>query len=144
MRHPPNNQPIRQKTPDEEVAEKVFNVGCLSVIVLIAVVLIFSSIQSALETPEQKAAKQTQELNRWFGSASHIDCEYHLKEQLRDPNSYQKGGNFITPPSKDGKTRLITWKFRSKNGFGGYTAATAMCLISKEDGGKVVASVISD
>ena len=137
----PKNKPSKPKTPEEQAAEKVFNVGCLGLIVLFAVIWIFSSIQSAIETPEQKAAKQAQVLNEWFESGSDISCENHLKEQLRDPNSYERDGEFTTP-TNDGKKRIITWKFRSKNGFGGYAPAIGMCLVTKENGGTVKATVL--
>ena len=93
------------------------------------------------ETPAQKAAKKEQVLNEWFESGSDISCENHLKEQLRDPNSYERDGEFTTP-TNDGKKRIITWKFRSKNGFGGYAPAIGMCLITKENGGTVKATVL--
>jgi hypothetical protein len=117
--------------------------GCLIglgvIFILVCLVGLIGSITDMMETPQQKAAREAQE---WFGSASHISCENHLKEQLRDPDSYERNGDFIGTPSKDGKTRMITWDFRSKNGFGGYTPATAMCLISKENGGTVEATVL--
>lgn len=116
-------------------------IGCGGVILLIAVFGLIGSISNMMETPEQKAAKQAQVLNEWFESGSDISCENHLKEQLRDPNSYERDGDFTTP-TNDGKKRIITWKFRSKNGFGGYTPAIGMCLITKENGGTVKATVL--
>lgn len=135
----------KPKTPEEEqleaLSKKVFNIGCGGFIGLIAVVWIFSAIQSAIETPEQKAAKQAQVLNEWFLSGSDISCEGHLKEQLRDPNSYERDGDFTTPSNND-KERIVTWKFRSKNGFGGLTNGIGMCLVTKKDGGTVKATVL--
>jgi hypothetical protein len=135
----------KPKTPEEEqleaLSKKVFNIGCGGFIGLIAVVWIFSAIQSAVETPEQKAAKQAQVLNEWFLSGSDISCEEHLKEQLRDPKSYERDGDFTTPSNND-KERIVTWKFRSKNGFGGLTNGIGMCLVTKKDGGTVKATVL--
>jgi Na+-translocating ferredoxin:NAD+ oxidoreductase RnfG subunit len=116
-------------------------IGCGATILLIAVLGLIGSISSMMETPEQKAEKKAQVLNEWFESGSDISCESHLKEQLRDPNSYERDGDFTTP-TNDGKKRIITWKFRSKNGFGGYTPAIGMCLITKENGGTVKATVL--
>ena len=125
----------------EELAKKSFNIGCGALIGLFALIWIFSAIQSAVETPEQKAAKQAQVLNEWFESGSDISCEKNLKEQLRDPNSYERDVDFTTPTNDD-KKRIVTWKFRSKNGFGGYTPAIGMCLVTKENGGTVKATVL--
>lgn len=72
-------------------------IGCGATILLIAVLGLIGSISSMMETPEQKAAKEAQVLNEWFESGSDISCENHLKEQLRDPNSYERDGEFTTP-----------------------------------------------
>jgi Na+-translocating ferredoxin:NAD+ oxidoreductase RnfG subunit len=137
----PQTPTPKQKTPEEQAAEKVFNIGCGGFILFILVIWIFSAVQTAYETPEQKAAKQAQVLNEWFESGSDISCENNLKEQLRDPNSYERDGDFTTP-SNDGKKRIITWKFRAKNGFGGYTPGIGMCLITKENGGTIKATTL--
>ena len=125
----------------EELAKKTFNIGCGALIGLFALIWVFSAIQSAVETPEQKAAKQAQVLNEWFNSGSDISCEGHLKEQLRDPSSYERDGDFTTPSNND-KEKIVTWKFRSKNGFGGLTNGIGMCLVTKKDGGTVKATVL--
>jgi len=138
----PQTPKPRQRTPEEQAAaDKVFNIGCGGFILLFFVIWIFSAVQTAYETPEQKAAKQAQVLNEWFESGSDISCENNLKEQLRDPNSYERDGDFTTP-SNDGKKRIITWKFRAKNGFGGYTPGIGMCLITKENGGTIKATTL--
>lgn len=131
----------KPKTPEEILAGKIVNIGCGGFIGLIAVVWIFSAIQSATETPEQKALKKAQILNEWFSSGSDISCERQLKEQLRDPNSYERDGDFTTPTNND-KEKIVTWKFRSKNGFGGLTNGIGMCLVTKKDGGTVKATVL--
>lgn len=136
----PKNPLPPHKTPEQKkLEEQVSTLGCGAFIAFIAVVWIFSSIQSAVETPEQKAAKQAQVLNEWFNSGSDISCERHLKEQLRDPNSYERDGDFTTP-TDNGKEKIITWKFRSKNGFGGLTNSIGMCLVKKD--GKYKATVL--
>ena len=137
----PKNKPSKPKTPEEQAGEKVFNVGCLGLIVLFAVIWIFSSIQSAIETPEQKAAKQAQVLNEWFESGSNISCENNLKEKLRDPNSYSKNGDFNTI-TNGGAKKVITWQFRATNGFGGYNISTGMCNVSKDNGGTISTTIV--
>jgi hypothetical protein len=131
----------KEEIQREEIAKKQFNIGCASLLGIVALIWIFGAIQSAVETPAQKAAKEAQVLNKWFESGSDISCESHLKDQLRDPNSYERDGDFTTP-TNDGKKRIITWKFRSKNGFGGYTPAIGMCLVTKDNGGTVKATVL--
>ena len=135
----------KPKTLEEEqleaLSKKVFNIGCGGFIGLIAVVWIFTLPSIFSESPEQKAAKQAQLFNEWFNSGSDISCEGHLKKQLRDPNSYERDGDFITPSNND-KERIVTWKFRSKNGFGGLTNGIGMCLVTKKDGGTVKATVL--
>lgn len=129
--HPPT-----EKTNIQLIAESLFLLG---VIALCASYFVFQG----RETPEQKAAKEQQILNEWFESGSDIACENHLKEQLRDPSSYERNGDF-TAPSNDGNKRIITWKFRSKNGFGGYNSGIGMCLITKANGGTVKATVLGE
>lgn len=116
-------------------------IGCGALILIFAVLMLIGSIVNVMETPEQKASKKAAILNEWFNSSSDISCENHLKEQLRDPSSYERDGEF-TSPSNDGNKRIVTWNFRSKNGFGGYNPAIGMCLVTKEDGGTVKATVL--
>lgn len=134
----------KNPTPEEEAAKKIFNIGCLTSLGVIVVWVLFSiiygAIETAVETPEQKAAKQAQIVNEWFISGSEISCENKLKGDLRDPNSYERDGDF-TIPSDDGNKRVVTWKFRSKNGFGGYASGIGMCLVTKKNGGTVKATV---
>jgi len=118
-------------------------IGCGATILLIAVLGLIGSISSMMETPEQKAAKEAQVLNEWFEGGSEYSCENQLKEQLRDPNSYERDGEFTTL-TNDGIKRTITWKFRSKNGFGGYAPAIGMCLITKDNKGTVKATVLGE
>ena len=137
----------KPKAPEEEkleaLSKKVFNIGCGKSIVLIAMICIFVAIQSAVETPEQKAVKQARVLNEWFLSGSNISCEGDLKKQLKNSNSYdyERDGDFTTHSSND-KERIVNWKFRSRNGFGGLTNSIGMCLVTKEDGGTVKATVL--
>ena len=63
-------------------------------------------------------------------------------EKLRDPNSYERDGEFTTP-TDDGSKKVITWKFRAKNGFGGYNTGIGMCYVGKENGGTVRTELIN-
>jgi hypothetical protein len=132
---------LKQQTVDNKKSFiKVFS-GCLvSLGIMFGGILLLASLPSIFsESPEQKALKKAQVLNEWFNSGSDISCERHLKEQLRDPNSYERDGDFTTP-TDNGKEKIITWKFRSKNGFGGLTNSIGMCLVKKD--GKYKATVL--
>lgn len=120
-------------------------IGCGSFILLIAVVGLIGSISSLQEqnlTPEQKAQKEKEKVDEWFSSTAQYSCESNLKEKLRDPNSYERDGEFTTP-TDDGSKKVITWKFRAKNGFGGYNASIGMCYVGKENGGTIRTELIN-
>ena len=120
-------------------------IGCGSLILLIAVLGLVGSISTLQEqnlTPEQKAQKEKEKVDEWFSITSQYSCESNLKEKLRDPNSYERDGEFTTP-TDDGTKKVITWKFRAKNGFGGYDAGIGMCYVGKENGGTVRAEIIN-
>ena len=140
MKH--SNKP---KTPEEE-AKRIFNIGCGGLIAIVFGGLIFSSvysnIQSSLETPEQKAQKEKEKVDEWYSSTSQYSCESNLKEKLREPGSYERDGDFTTP-ANDGSKKVITWKFRARNGFGGYNAGIGMCYVGKENGGTIKTEVIN-
>ena len=55
-----------------------------------------------------------------------IGCMVQLKRQLRDPDSYNDDWARPEPTVKDSMISYI-WQFRSKNGFGGYESALAVC-----------------
>jgi hypothetical protein len=60
---------------------------------------------------------------------------------LRDPNSYERNGDVVLS-SNNGKEKIITWEFRSKNGFGGYLVASGKCSITKQKGRTIKATVL--
>jgi hypothetical protein len=131
-----------------ETTKKPENQGCLigcgAFILLIAIFGLIGSIGSLQEqnlTPEQKAEREKEKVNDWYANTSEYSCESNLKDKLRDPNSYEKDGDFTTP-TDDGNNKIITWKFRAKNGFGGYNAGIGMCYVGKENGGTVRTEVI--
>jgi hypothetical protein len=64
-------------------------------------------------------------------------CQVALRQQLRDPDSYQDDLPGTTPPPRvDAAARTVTyrWQFRAKNGFGGYAAGTAECTNTLPEG----------
>lgn len=47
-----------------------------------------------------------------------------IKQNLRDPDSFQYIEAGVTPKGEDGK-HIVLMQFRAKNGFGGYAVSTA-------------------
>ena len=92
-------------------------------------------------TASEKKAEALKITDEWFPSTSHFTCDRVLKEQLKDPDSYRRSGDFIITKSTD-TTKTIIWKFRAKNGFGGYNVSAAACDITKENGGTVRSYVL--
>jgi hypothetical protein len=69
---------------------------------------------------QRKFQEWTKSTNPWWG------CLWSLKNQLRDPDSYRD--DWASPkPSITGSTVSFVWRFRSKNGYGGYDVAVAAC-----------------
>lgn len=83
---------------------------------------------------QAKDAEQKQKFLAWAKSPSpFIGCKMELKNQLRDPGSYED--DFASPSpiiNESKKTVSYVWQFRSKNGFGGYAPAAATCETSPE------------
>jgi hypothetical protein len=140
-----NNQPKKQVSNTQKDPNK--NIGGPVVPVLVAILTIFGVINfiSNQKTPEQIRVEEQQrkivEVNDWYVNTSHFDCEGNLKEQLRDPNSYERDKDFTTP-TDNGNEKIITWEFRSKNGFGGLTNGIGMCSVSKRNGGTIKATIL--
>jgi hypothetical protein len=75
-------------------------------------------------------------LSSWDGS--HRATVTYVKENLRDPDSYQHIKTSITPVDKDGN-HLLIMQYRAKNGFGGYANGSVMVIVKNEDcSGKLV------
>lgn len=113
--------------------------GCGTLIIMFIVVGIFGSVLSSLNkknlTPEQKALEAKEQADDWYNIRSRFSCERELKNDLREPNSYERMSDFITTIPNKPNTKIVSWKFRAKNGFGGYTVGAGVCTISREDGG---------
>lgn len=58
-------------------------------------------------------------------------CEVALQNQLRDPDSYQQVGDPVVIPTKEEGKAAWTWRFRSRNGFGGMNVAIAGCVADR-------------
>ena len=68
-------------------------------------------------------------LSSWNGA--HRGVEKYVKENLRDPSSYEHIETRITPVNKKGEHSLIM-KYRAKNGFGGMTVESIMATVKNE------------
>lgn len=129
--------------------------GCLMLLgslILLSIIASLIGFVSSLEqkplSPEEKAQEEKKLLeqkqektNEWYETTSQYSCESNLKEKLREPNSYERSGDF-TITTDDGNNKIITWKFRAKNGFGGNNLAIGMCYVGKDDGGTIKTETI--
>ena len=112
-------------------------IGCLT----ISVILIFGiGACSILLSPKAKTEKE--KIDEWYEEVSGYSCEIALKDKLRDPESYKRDGDFVTT-ADDGNKKELIWNFRAKNGFGGYNSSSAICNVSKKNGGTVSASMVN-
>lgn len=112
-------------------------IGCLSILVLL--IIGFTGCSILFPAKQQTQKEKTDE---WYKSAFFYTCIRSLKEQLREPESYKDNGEYSTT-SDTGNQKTITWNFRAKNGFGGYNVSSAICNVSKENGGTASASIVS-
>lgn len=101
--------------------------------------------QEAKKLEIAAAEQRKQELEGWLnGSGAEYSCEEALKNQLRDPDSYEREGEFTRDTPTDGYGKTLIWKFRAKNGFGGYNVSIGMCKVTPDNGGSVEASILAD
>ena len=120
-------------SPKPEANKKAFDPLPYLVIIVLVIGLVYNV------TRPKQAWETGQETNEWYALDSYDLCEEHLKEQLKDPRSYERAGE-IKVLKDDGKEKVIIWVFRSKNGFGGMNVARAVCKIKKDQ--KWVAATI--
>jgi hypothetical protein len=91
---------------------------------------------------EKELAKKTA-VDKWYENSSQYDCENKLKDNLRDPNSYRRDGDFMVLKD-DGFEKVIIWKYRATNGFGGFNLSTVVCDITKKDTGTYTVKPITN
>lgn len=73
---------------------------------------------------------------------SEADCADAIRDQLRDPGSYEMTEMRIRQDETDPEAGKAIIQFRAKNGFGGYSMGAAMCERFKEgDSYKVTANI---
>lgn len=107
----------------------------------------YASDVKKLEVAERREAylqrqEETSKVRRWFaGDGARYSCEKHLKEQLRDPDSYQSTDEWQEVPGNQGE-KVLLWQFRARNGFGGYNLSTGSCVVTTANGGTVKAEIL--
>lgn len=76
----------------------------------------------------EEAEKERDALESWAKISALVGCKTELRGSLRDPRSYEDDWARPTPRINH-KTRevVMVWKFRAKNGFGGYETGVATC-----------------
>jgi hypothetical protein len=123
--------------PEDTQKQQDMKNGCIGCLAVIAILVVGVGACSALFGPKEKTAQE--KLDEWYRDISDNTCERVLKEKLRDPDSYRKSGEFMVSDDT-GKQKKLIWEFRAKNGFGGYNAGIATCIVSKENNGSVSVS----
>jgi hypothetical protein len=68
-------------------------------------------------------------LSGWDGS--HTSVVRWVKNNLKDPDSYQHKETRITPMMKDGK-HVLVMEYRAKNSFGGYVINSVMATVDND------------
>jgi hypothetical protein len=68
-------------------------------------------------------------LSGWDGS--HTSVVRWIKNNLKDPDSYQHKETRITPVMKDGK-HVLVMEYRAKNSFGGYVINSVMATVDND------------
>jgi hypothetical protein len=120
------NQPFKNDGKSPAVKDVAVGCGCLTFLII----LLFGACSSMIAPKETTQEK----LLKWYSSTSNFSCERILKRSLRDPDSYKRESDFVSS-SDTGSTKKVMWRFRSKNGFGGYMPGIARCFVSKDDTG---------
>lgn len=97
---------------------------------------------------EELAARQAEEaenkrkgfhcLSSWNGM--HRGVERVVKENLRDPSSFEHIETRITPVNQDGKHRLMM-SYRAANAFGGKTVGNAIAIVDNSSCEATVTSI---
>jgi len=119
-------------SPKPIVSKKVIDPFAMWILVLtgtIGMIISFTSMIGSSTRPKQ-AWEIEQEANEWYNKGSYNLCEEHLKEQLRDPKSYERAGE-VRVIKNNGIEKGIAWEFRARNGFGGMNVGEGVCLIKK-------------
>ena len=117
---------------DKKRKEKI-NYGCLGCIgvLLLLPVGLFASVLILFPNRYNELMGKF-EVKEWLEKDANGACEGQLKEGLKDPWSYRRNGDIYISNDSDSE-RVLSWEFRAKNGYGGYTISTAKCRINKED-----------
>ena len=128
-------------TKTEEAKQADLKNGCIGCLGISIILILGMGACSVLFSPKEQTAKE--KVDEWYKSAFFYTCIRSIKGQLRDPDSYKDDGEYSTSED-NGNQKTITWNFRSKNGFGGYNVSSAICNVSKENGGSGSASIVGE
>ena len=102
--------------------------GCIGCLGISVVLVLGVGACSVLFAPKEQTAKE--KADEWYSKIADNTCERVLKTQLRDPDSYKANSDFVVSADR-GTQKKITWEFRAKNGFGGYSTGVAECNVFK-------------
>lgn len=128
--------PVAQPATNQPAGTAEIVGGCLGLSVFIAVVYgLLSMCSGPSKTPEEIKAEQAKAaadehagfncLSGWDGSNASLVKQ--IKDQLRDPDSFEHDETRITPEN-NGK-HMVSMRYRARNGFGGMNVATAIAEV---------------
>ena len=95
-------------------------------------------IASEQREAEEKRRTGLHCLNAWDGS--HREFRNAVRDQMRDPGSFEHIETRVTPMNEDGM-HTIFMRYRARNGFGGMNVATAVGRYQNDGCGFVIVSV---
>jgi hypothetical protein len=102
---------------------------------IIKIVTAVATPMSAAEA-QALAAQKAEDTRKGFHclssyNGSHRGVVKYVKENLRDPDSYDHIETRITPISKEGE-HVLVMKYRAKNGFGGMNVESVIATVKND------------
>ena len=87
---------------------------------------------------EEKKRKGFHCLSSWNGS--HRMVQTYVEKRMREPDSFEHIGTWISPVNETGK-HTLTMRYRARNGFGGMSDGVAIATINNADCSAAVVSI---
>jgi len=114
----------------KSINKKVAKFGCLPILILIAVIFIYSNTKEKVpDAPKTRTQLIQQQFSKYDGS--HYNSEAWIQKAMNDPDSYEHVSTEYT--DRDGVLYVKT-TFRGKNGFGALILNSKTCIVDPETG----------
>ena len=123
----------------QKIAKGCAGCGCLSVLAIAGLALIATFCGSLSGDSQRSADGESKTLGQQVVDRYEIkmrwDCERAIKDDLRDPKSYEAHKiRMAEPPTSDttGAVVRVMASFRARNAFGGMAAGLAECYYDQD------------